>query len=438
MGRYQKYLIKILICFCIVYTPFFANAGAAEKWDLVENHYDDIGKRMSYTAKKVGSAVNDATYKAKVPVTAATVGSSAKMLIRGGLASAAIYGIVEGVGWIIDNGVVYKVESEEVDNNKPNAPIYFVVTGTRQYFAVEYSAVLALRAYAKSKYPAPYVLVSDVPQFFCANPYVSPSTNNSCNMGSISLVYGNGGWDTYKYEYYQSIVNPDYDPTKPLPESKKIPVSDTELGRAIIDSPAAPQVIPDIYNPNQPTKTPARDASQDKLKKAIPDSDTKGDVTNKPNKDTDGDGKPDVYDPELPEQGFDFELPAFCDWASVVCVWYEKYIDDSEKLDQHREDEKSFWETIKDWFDWTKQESETDTNLDIDSPEQTQPETNISFSTACPAKIPLHFNWNGQSLDFSFDFTIWCQAISTYVYPIVVTLGSLHALYIVTGVRQDG
>ena len=47
-------------------------------------------------------------------------------------------------------------------------------------------------------------------------------------------------------------------------------------------------------------------------------------------------------------------------------------------------------------------------------------------------------NWNGQPFDVAFDFSIWCESISTYVFPIVVALGSLHALYIVAGVRQDG
>ncbi|WP_420480995.1 virulence factor TspB C-terminal domain-related protein [Acinetobacter pittii] len=52
--------------------------------------------------------------------------------------------------------------------------------------------------------------------------------------------------------------------------------------------------------------------------------------------------------------------------------------------------------------------------------------------------MPLSFSWNGQTLDFSFDFTIWCESISAFVYPIVVALGALHALYIVSGVRENG
>ena len=93
------------------------------------------------------------------------------------------------------------------------------------------------------------------------------------------------------------------------------------------------------------------------------------------------------------------------------------------------------WADIK---EWVKDSENPDNTLDLDDQSQPEPNTQINFATSCPAKIPLNFSWNGQNLDFSFDFTIWCNAISTFVYPIVVALGALHALYIVSGVREDG
>lgn len=140
------------------------------------------------------------------------------------------------------------------------------------------------------------------------------------------------------------------------------------------------------------------------------------------------------------------EFPTFCGWAPQVCEaaqtvisfpqtlteWWEQ---SNQKADSWAKSITEAWNAVK---DWVKESEKEDTEVDISKPDQNEPDTSINFSTACPAKIPLNFSWNGQSLDFSFDFTIWCQAISTFVYPIVVALGSLHALYIVAGVRQDG
>ena len=37
----MKTIIKIFICLSLIYTPFFAFAGAAEKWEIVEKVYDE-------------------------------------------------------------------------------------------------------------------------------------------------------------------------------------------------------------------------------------------------------------------------------------------------------------------------------------------------------------------------------------------------------------
>lgn len=127
------------------------------------------------------------------------------------------------------------------------------------------------------------------------------------------------------------------------------------------------------------------------------------------------------------------EFPVFCGWAPTICQAANVVI---QKPAEWAENIKAAYDDAVDYF--KSEPEQTDNTLDIGEENQTQPDTTISFQTSCPAKIPLTFNWNGQTLDFSFDFTIWCESISTFVYPIVVALGSLHALYIVAGVRQDG
>lgn len=129
----------------------------------------------------------------------------------------------------------------------------------------------------------------------------------------------------------------------------------------------------------------------------------------------------------------EFDVPVACDWMPLVCQAASVVIT---KPGEWAESIKAAYDDAVDYF--KSEPEQTDNTLDIGEENQTQPDTTISFQTSCPAKIPLTFNWNGQTIDFSFDFTIWCESISTFVYPIVVALGSLHALYIVAGVRQDG
>lgn len=129
----------------------------------------------------------------------------------------------------------------------------------------------------------------------------------------------------------------------------------------------------------------------------------------------------------------EFEIPVACTWMPTICEAASVVIN---KPAEWAESIKAAYDDAVDYF--KSEPEQTDNTLDISEENKTQPDTTISFQTSCPAKIPLTFNWNGQTLDFSFDFTIWCESISTFVYPIVVALGSLHALYIVAGVRQDG
>jgi len=430
---FGKQALKILICFCLVYTPFFANAGAAEKWDLVENHYDDIGKNMSYTAKKVGSAINDASYKAKVPVSAATLGSSVAMLVRGGLAGAAVIGLIEGVGWIIENGVVKKQDGEE--QNAPTAE--YIWTLGSSFSLRENPDKLSCSSDFSSEF-----LSTVINRFvYCANHTFKENTARCTGYDGLDRYacqagHPNGG--TLDHFRLQRIKNKDYDPTfKP----RYVPVSDTELGNKIIESPAAPQIIPDVYNPNQPTNTPARDASNDALDKALPDTDpATGESKPKPNTDTDGDGKPDTYDPTAPDAGSEFKFPPFCEIAPVMCVWYEKYSEDSKKTDVHRGEQKSFWEKVQDWFDWTKENPDTPednaipqiTELDIG-----QLDTGTFKATpGCPqpVQVPVGLGGSG-SISISYEPICSFASKWSFVAPLI---GFLSGAMIIVGVGRKG
>lgn len=435
-------VIKTLICFCLVYTPFFANAGAAEKWDLVENHYDDIAKNMSYTAKKVGSAVNDASYKAKVPVSAATLGSSVATLIRGGLATAAVLALIEGVGWIIENGVVYKKDST-ISDKPPNAQYYYVFVNDSVFYYSN-SLDLVINKYISTdisthnqKYPfANKKLISyDTPTFaqnFEGELFFEYRTTRKTSTSDSSIVSESNMGNVSR------VKNNNYDESKP---DVKVPVSDIELGNKIIESPAAPQIIPDVYNPNQPTNTPAREAAKEALDKALPTNDpATGESNPKPNKDTDGDGKPDAYDPTAPDAGSEFRFPPFCEIAPVMCVWYEKYSEDLKKTDVHRGEQKSFWEKVEDWFDWTKDNPDIQedneipeiTELDID-----QLDTGTFKATpGCPqpVQVPVGLGGSG-SISISYEPICAFASKWSFVAPLI---GFLSGAMIIVGVGRKG
>ena len=103
----MKTIIKIFICLSLIYTPYFAFASAAEKWTIEEISYDNVAKNIKIQAEKnFGPSANDNKYKVKVPVTASAAGSTALSMFKMGIAGVALYGLVEGVGWIIENGIV--------------------------------------------------------------------------------------------------------------------------------------------------------------------------------------------------------------------------------------------------------------------------------------------------------------------------------------------
>lgn len=423
----MKTIIKIFICLSLIYTPYFAFAGAAEKWTIEEVVYNNVGKTLSYTAEKnYGPAANDYKYKAKVPVSASVAGSTALSMFRYGLASAALYGLVEGVGWIIDNGVVKKKVEDDLPI-PPNAPYYY------RYFEFQdtIASVVCSQLYAKA---------------LARNDNGKANGNGfTCTTSSVNSL----GQPIFDYSHTDVIgrvinhrllplSNPDYDPTY---QPKYVPVTPDEMGQEIIDSPSAPQILPDIYSPNNPVPrpSPAPDATETALENAppIPKTDPKGDSKKKPNKDTDGDGEPDTYDETLPDNGTEFKLPPACEWIPVVCEWYVEYKQDVKKAEAHAQETKNFWQSVKDWFDWTQDdfdlpEPEPNEIQEIEPPQLN--ENAISWSSSCPADVSIPISMQGVSSTLVFSWSPWCQLLSI-IKPAIVASAYIGAAFIVLGLR---
>lgn len=155
-------------------------------------------------------------------------------------------------------------------------------------------------------------------------------------------------------------------------------------------------------------------------------------------------------DPETGEKTTEgsFTLPKFCDWAFTVCEWYEDWQSSDQELHKHLDEtsshqsqEKSFWQTVKDWFDWTKEEPElTDETLEIEQHEVIPyvRENHVSFNAGCPfspetAVIELGILGN---LEFQKDLTFICT-FGDQARPYIQGLGYLGGLvYLLVGIRN--
>ena len=427
----MKTIIKIFICFSLIYTPFFAFAGAAEAWTIEEVVYDNIGKNLTYTASKTGAAANDYIYKAKVPVTAAATGSTVAAMIRMGLAGAAIYGIVEGVGWIIDNGVVKKIDP---DQSEPLPEYYWQV-----FTFISNTASGACTSYVDSRPELTFVSLENI------------------SINQVGCIIKNEYGNTARFAIADRKYNKDYDPNF---EPTYIPVSDSELGEQVNKSPHAPELLPDIYDPNNPAGGAAPQKTADSLDSAPPKPRTspKTDIKKKPNSDTNGDGEPDVYDPSKPDLGSEFQLPEFCSWAVTVCEWYRQYKEDSnlakehrlkqtevwskeevarQEEKQHRQDEKLFWGKVEDWFNWFKEDTDLpdDEKPEIqDLPVPELKEDAIRWSAQCPSDVQVPISMQGVSSTITFSWSPWCQLLDM-IKPAIIASAYIGAAFIVLGLR---
>jgi hypothetical protein len=148
--------------------------------------------------------------------------------------------------------------------------------------------------------------------------------------------------------------------------------------------------------------------------------------------------KPDATDLKL-------EFPAFCGWAPIVCEAAQKVISFPITLTDWYETSKS---KAEDWATsiseaWTKVKEEyankpeenTDTQLDIEIPEQ-EIDTEINFGGACPAPLSSDINFMGLNKTIEFSFDPVCQ-IAEFIKPVVISISAFSAALIVAGIRTE-
>ena len=153
--------------------------------------------------------------------------------------------------------------------------------------------------------------------------------------------------------------------------------------------------------------------------------------------------KPDATDLKL-------EFPAFCGWAPTVCEaaqvvisfpqtltnWWETA---NTKADAWATSISESWTAAKEWA--TSEPSQDNTQVDVENNNTQEIDTQVSFSSQCPANIKLaDFSYHGISQSWDVDFSKFCDVFATYLRPVVISIGAFSAVLIVSGVgvRENG
>lgn len=413
MVSYSKFL-KILISFSVALSPvMFINSANASTlaggsgWRVASTVANGVGVTVNGVKDIiVNGASKTVTGVANVTPTASQVGK----FMGKNLGAAAVIGamdlLLDGVDYVMDpvnNSVQYKTKSDP--NNTPMCYLNYGVSDG--CFGSMSAAAAAAFAYDKSQYPS-YEVVS-----YTINNKTVYTKNKE---GEIKNIY------TFGY-----AANPNYDPEAAAEENQSKTVPLVNLGSQVLDQ-AETEVK--TGNPAVPIATPVTQAAATAVigeaatdeaqarpivaeldkSPAIPTTETAvGEAPPTTNPDT---GQPNPTPLSL-------EFPVFCSWAPTMCVLADKV-----------------QQAITDAREWVKESEQTDTELDIPEQEQQETDTNINFNGSCPAKITLvNFNYHGNQQNWEVDFSEWCSAVTTYIRPIVISMGAFSAVLIVSGVR---
>jgi len=124
------------------------------------------------------------------------------------------------------------------------------------------------------------------------------------------------------------------------------------------------------------------------------------------------------------------EMSPLCEYAAKLCAWMDK---DNE----HKVDEKSLWEKITDWFDWTKEEPDNnndDTEVDlIESKLPNIKQDLFKASGQCPPDFSYPFPLpNGSKHTITYSYSTVCEWFGK-LYYITITCAWIAAYMIVMG-----
>lgn len=382
----------------------------------------------------------------------------------------AVMELIEAIGWVMEDGTYVKKIPEE--GEIPNC-------GANYY----YKNNEAFAKYGNSS------LVCALPQAKAITQQYFDALKYDAEYSSCSYINNNAIECPWKFKddktFSRTFTFNKVTHNNPPPKEKTVPITPALLGAAMLGTgykDPDPNFNNDTVNTGEDTGVKEiyeHDPSgvgdelanqmDEKLKNAKPTGDGKSSYVGDPkydNKDlTEGDTSADrswdndageatgeskpQTDPDTGEetggQSISFKFPIFCEWASSMCKWYDDWKksdqvhkDHMTKTEEHQDSEKSFWQTVKDWFDWTKEEPDQhdeDTEVEVNDLEIPDIDTSILKAAGqCPADFsypfPLPF---GGTYTISYSYVTVCYWFSK-LYYIVISVAWIVAYKIVTGV----
>ena len=412
---FLKQFIKILLCFTLIYTPFFAFAGAAEKWDYEVDPIPDRNQRVVVTGHKVdqfGDAVNDSKYKTTIdPKTLPNKQKMggvaiAKLLKKANWASVGVEAfqkLLEGIDWVMDPASQsiwrYKNTSSyscsTPDSNNMIKVYYAPYTDQHKcpYDAVlSYMSKLTELATEGSTYTFVkwnYENYKDKPSFLYNR--VTPKgviTEYNTTLNTKNVPYDGSS----QKEYLTPEAAADY-------ANKTHPDFNNPAYKPKLDENYKPEIVPNLWKPHnewEKTNSPTVQEVERQLEQANPTSQDK-DIEQK----TDEQGNPTGS----------FSLPEFCAWATPVC---------------------DFIKWVKDNPDNEEESPETPHEIDLG----TLDTGTFKATAGCPAPIQVPVNLGtGGNVEISYEPI--CQFASkwSFVAPLI---GFLSGAMILVGVGRKG
>jgi hypothetical protein len=404
MVSYSKFL-KALLSFSIALSPvMFINSANASTlaggsgWRVASTVSNGIGVTVNGVKDvMVNGAKKTMTGVANVTPTAGQVGK----FMGKNLAGAAVIGAMD----LLLDGVDYALDPA-------NNSITYKPSGSKLYAPQHQLNKKFNSASAACTYYATLIA-----SYGYQNTSVVKFTENSCTVQRL-----NETGDGYISSTYPLVitVDPEKDQVKTVPlsvvGSQVLEQAETEVKTG---NPAVPIATPvtqaaatAVVGEAATDETQARPIVNELDKSAaIPTDETaEGTITEPTTNPETGEVKP---------GSISLDFPVFCSWAPSMCVLADKV-----------------QQAITDAREWVKESETTDTELEIPEQEQQETDTNINFNGSCPAKITLvNFNYHNNQQNWEVDFTEWCSAVTTYIKPIVISMGAFSAVLIVSGVR---
>lgn len=404
--------------------PFHTYAGSIGGWSLGSPVASGASAIVNGTKEIIlNGASKIAKGTAKITPNPSQV---AKVLARGAAGyalSVAVEQLLGAVDWVLDpanNQIVYTKPS---DLPAPNDQFLWIWAGCSSYQACTVEGIIA-----------------STPSGACQKWADARQPLTVSRTISMSEVQARCIFSDNTQQDVKRVANPAYDPEaedqkKTLPlETVAQQVISNAAGGDVSAQQAITAAAQDVINEAENDSAKAAPIVQQlEASKAIEAENTAtGEQTQNP-------ANPNVTNIKL-------EFPAFCGWAPTVCEAAQTVISfprtltnwwntANQKADSWANSISQSWAEAK---EWATSETSQETEIDIQQETEQPVNSTFNFSKECPASIPLVFGWNGGQLDFTFNFSMLCDVLSTYIYPIVVALGGLHAVYIVSGVRRDG